>query len=541
MNRNQTRVIALLSAAIILMAFLLSNRFWVRIDMTHNRAYTLSEVSRNLHREITDLVTITYFVSDRLTRAHPLPREIADLLREYEVHSRGRIRFVQRDPAREGVQRAVEELGIIPHPIRLVERNETTVATIYSGILIEYLDREAVIPVVFALDTLEYDVSSRIRSLVRNVEREIGILVGDAHRQLNSDYLNLHRELFFAGFRVRSISPGEPIPPGLPALFVLGGAEDLDEYSLYLIDRFIRGGGNVLFAVNGVFVDIMGNLDARHIHDGGLLAMLANYGVVVQQALVLDNSALNISFQTRSETTVFFHTMRYPHWVAVQPHSANDEHPITARFGGLDLFWANPLELFPPPGITAEPLFFTSDQAWLQSQSFVTNPNLFEFFAEEAYETMGRQILGASLSGVFPGAFEGRPRPLRPGMDNGADEELLELPVQGRPARILVVGDSNFAGHMMEVNRSEERNLSFLIRAADWLSNEDDMVAIRRRESLTGRLDLITDPQRRDAVMNFSRSLNTIVIPLGVILTGIILLVRRKTKTKNIKGQTGDV
>ena len=546
MNRNQTRIIAILYAAIILLVFLLSVRFWTRLDLTRSKAYTISEVSRNLYKEISDQVTINYFVSDRLMQAHPMPGEITDLLREYAAHSRGKIRFVRKDPAKAGLVDVVEELGIMPQQIRLAEKNETTVATIYSGILIEYLDNEACIPVVFSLDTLEYDLSTRIRSLVRNAEREIGLMVGDAYKQLNTEYGLLYEELYMSGFRVRLINPGDDIPPGLPALFVLGGAEDLDEYCQYLIDRYIMGGGNVFFALDGVFVDTRGSLEARAVRDKGLLAMLVNYGVVIRQSLVLDKLALNFTFQSQSGNMRIVQTVRYPQWIGLQEQNANPEHPLASNFAGLDLYWASPLELYPPPGISASPLFSSSADAWQQTDRFITNPNYLDQFGLEMEETRGRKVLGASLSGIFPSAFEGRPKPLREGA--GDNEEALndayteeDPPVIRKAARILVVGDSDFAGTMMQVNRGEDRNLIFLIRAADWLSNDEDMVSIRRREATTGRLDRITDRDKRDAVMTLSRTINTIIIPLGVILAGVVLIWRRSIRRNRIRGRAGDV
>jgi ABC-type uncharacterized transport system involved in gliding motility auxiliary subunit len=109
--------------------------------------------------------------------------------------------------------------------------------------------------VVFSLDTFEYDISSRLRSLIRDTWRELGVIVGDAYKQWNADYALLNRELVLAGFRIRLISPNEEVPHGLSALFVLGGAEDLDEHALFHIDEYVHGGGNVLFAVDGIFVD----------------------------------------------------------------------------------------------------------------------------------------------------------------------------------------------------------------------------------------------------------------------------------------------
>ncbi|MDR1803074.1 MAG: GldG family protein [Treponema sp.] len=552
MNRNQARIIALLSAAIILLLFLLSGRLWFRLDLTRNKAYTISEVSKNLYRKIADQVTVTYFVSERLSRAHPMPGEIGDLLREYAAHSRGKIRFIQKDPSDAEVAGGLEGIGIAPQQIQLVEKNEVTVATVYSGILIEYLDRESVIPVVFSLDTLEYDISSRIRAMVRNVDREIGVIVGDAHKQWSTEYRFLYSEFILSGFRVRLINPGEEIPADLPTLFVLGGAGDLDEYSQYLIDRYIVGGGNVFFALDGVLVD-MNTLEARAVQDKGLLTMLANYGVVLRPALVLDATPLTMRFQTQSGYTTYIQTIRYPQWLGVREDGGNPDQPLTARFDGLDLYWASPLELYPPPGVDGEILFTTSDEAWLQDQWLIASPMYLQYFAEEADETWGTKILGASLSGIFPSAFEGRPRPLREGetspegavsLEGAASLEgevsgevlfsggaLYDPPVVKKPARIIVVGDTDFAGDLMQTNRGEDRNLGFLIRVADWLSNDEDMVAIRGRVGLAGRLDRIVDEEKRDMVMALSRTINTIVIPLGVIAAGFFFVLKRKTKT----------
>ncbi|MCL2319762.1 MAG: GldG family protein [Treponema sp.] len=529
MNRNQARVIGILSIAAFVLAFLLNGRLWFRLDLTRNKTNTISEVSRNLYREIPDRVTITYFVSDRLALAHPLPGEIAGLLREYAAYSRGKIRFIQKDPARANLPGKVEELGIAPQQIQVVEKNESTLATVYSGILIEYLDRESVIPVVFSLDTLEYDLSSRIRSLVRNTERELGVIVADSYKQWSTEYALLNRELVLSGFKVRLIQSGDEIPGTLPALFVLGGAEDLDEHTLPLIDRYITGGGKVLFALDGIFVNTQGSLEARAVRDKGLLAMLAHYGVVVRPALVLDKTALTLTFQTRNGNSTVIRSVKYPEWIGIPQGAGNPGQSLAANFGGLDLYWASPLELSPPPGVTAEVLFSSTSGAWLQTENFITDPNMISRFEDEADKTRGTKILGAALSGVFPRAYEDTPK--ASGGSTGsagtnAPGESQGLPLQKKASRIIVVGDSDFAGPLMQVSRGEGRNLEFLIRAAEWLSSDDDIIAIRSRGG-EGRLDRITDIEKRNRAMAFSRGINTVVVPLGVIIAGLFLVWRR--------------
>ena len=516
-KKKEALVITLLSLLIFLLAFMLSGRLWFRLDMTRDGAYTISDLSRNLYREISDRVTITYFVSPRLAASHPMPKAVADLLEEYAAHSRGRIRFIQRDPAGAGLSAVVEGLGIIPWQIQVTERNETILATVYSGILIEYLDREDVIPLVFSLDTLEYDLTFRIRSLLRNTSRDLGIIVGDPYMDLSTDFSLLNNTLILSGFRPLLIDTGSWIPTSLPALFVLGGVESLDEYYLRPIDEYIQAGGNVLFALNGVIVDTWGSFEARTAIDMGLLPMLANYGVLVQRALVLDTTSLNLTFQMQGATGTQVQSVRYPPWIAVQWQGINQNHPVSSRALGPDFFWPSPLELHPPQGVNADVLFTTSREAWLQTENFITNPNTVSEFEYERGQTRGTKILAAALSGIFPGAF--------------ADNSTSAM---NRHSRIIVAGDVNFAGPLMQTSGSEDRNIEFFISSAIWLSGQDDLLPLRNRGS-TGRLDRVTDPEARDVFMSFSRALNTFAVPLAVIIIGFIIYRKRQS----MKGRQG--
>jgi ABC-type uncharacterized transport system involved in gliding motility auxiliary subunit len=527
MKRKYALLCALLSTAAFILVLMISSRLWFRLDLTKNKAYTISEVSRKLYTEISDQVRITYYVSDRLASAHPMPAEISDLLREYAAHSRGKIKYLRQDPVKADLAQAVEELGIIPQDFRAVEKDERTFATVYTGILIEYLDRREVLPVVFSLDTLEYDLSSRIRSLVRERVREAGVILGDAGRQWPGDYGLLNQELLFAGYQIRVLNPGDEIPDSLPMLFVFGGAEELDEWALYRIDRYIRGGGKALFALNGVFVDFQGGLEVRPVQDKGLLAMLAGYGVVVRPVLALDSQALDLGYQIRNRNGFIQQRLvRYPQWIGILGENGNPLHPVTARFNGLDVYWASPLELNPPQGVAAEALFSTSPDAWLMTKEFNANPDMVHLFRAEAAETAGQKIIAAGLSGLFPPAFGGRPKPVR----EGSSEELPDLPPAPGTSRLIVVGDADFASSLMQATRGEGRNLDFLLKAADWLGSDDDIIRIRNRQAASGRLDRIRDQEKRAGAMKFSRTVNVILIPLGVIIAGVVLALRRRLK-----------
>ncbi|MDR2494578.1 MAG: GldG family protein [Spirochaetaceae bacterium] len=522
MTEKQCTLITVLTVAALVLGLLVSGRLWFRLDLTKSRAYTMSRASRTIRAEIPDRVQITYYLSDKLAAMYPQPGEITDFLREYAAYSRGKIRLTVRDPVKAGLTGAVQELGIRPTQLRITEEAEATSALVYTGITVEYLDKVEVLPLVFSLETLEYDITSRIRALVREVKREVGVIVGDGTKQWAADYEYLNLMLVQGGFEVRVIPPGDEIPDTLPALFVLGGAEDLDEWALYRIDRYIQGGGNALFAVSAVSVNVQTS-EAAALADGGLLSMLSRYGVSVKSALVMDKAALLLTYQVPTPFGIpIQQQVRYPHWVEVL--NGSKDHPLTANFGGVELFWPNPLELSPPEGVEAQALFTSTEEAWLMTKDFAIAPQTASYLFEgEAPDTKGVKVLGAVLTGVFPGYFAGQPKPVR----EGSGEELPAMPPAPRKARVMVIGNTEMAANVSYAYTSRVSDLNFLVSAAGWLGDDEDIIAIRTRQGL-GQLNKITDPRKRLRAEVFAQGINVAVVPLSLVIAGLVAARRRR-------------
>jgi len=542
MTKKQVIIITALSIVAFILALMVSGRLWLRLDLTKNKAYTISKVSRNLRKELPDPVNITYYLSNKLRTVTPIPGEIEDTLREYAAYSRGKIRLTVRDPLKAGLSK-VDELGLLPMQVQTVEQDNASLVTVYSGIIIEYLDRIDIMPWVISTDTLEYDLTSRIRALINDSERQLGVIVGDGFRQWKEDFGYLEATLAEAGYRARLISAGDEILENLPALFVLGGVEDMDDWALYRIDRYIQQGGKVLFAVKGVFIDtVYGSIEARFYQNQTLLDMIASYGVIIRPELALDRTALTLQYQTRTPSgATQYRIMRYPLWIGVLSENGNVKHPVSSGFTGLDLYWASPLELAPPSYVEAAVLFTSTPQAWSMKDVFYTSPEVPYLLEVEASETRGVKILGAALNGTFPSFFRGSAKPVR----EGSEEELPDMPNNIKESRIIVVGDTDFATNMINTTQAK-KNLDFLLRAADWLANDDDIIGIRSRQPQVGRFDKITDAKKRAAVMKIIQVVNVGLIPLLVIIAGLVIASRRKTRArdtelKSVKEKDDDV
>ena len=529
MTKRQTTIISAIIIVVIALCFMVSKRLWFRIDLTKGKLYTISQVSRNLHKDIPDQVRITYYLSDKLKAIHPMPGEIEDLLREYVSYSRGKIQLSIIDPAKANITAQIEQIGILPQQIQTVEQDQASIMTVYTGILIEYLDEEpAKIPVVFSLETLEYDLTSRIRSLVRGSPRTLGVIPGNNPNRFNEDYRTLQGTFYQADYQIRIIPPGQEIPDSISALLVLGGVENFDEAALYHIDRYIQMGGKALFTVKSVHIEIESGLNARKLTDNGLLGMLSFYGVTVQPEIVMDRSALMMQYQTSSQPGITqYRITRNPQWVRILGDNGNPAHPASSQFSGLDLYWANPLLLHAPENIEAEYLFTTTPDAWLMREPFSTNPDIPYLLERDAPQTRGSHIIGASLTGIFPSWFDGMPKP-----ESAEEMELPDMPLEAQPARIIVIGETEFITSFLGATNGYS-NFDFLLRAAGWLSNDDDIIGIRSREASSGRLDKIIDDQKRSSAMRLGQLINVYMVPLLVIVAGIFFALRRRLKARS--------
>ena len=518
-TRAQRLVLIALVVADILLAAAVGARFFARLDLSRNRMYTLSSTSKRIVGSLPEQLSVTYYVSDKLRGRYPFPAQIEDLLNEYATYARGKMTVTVVDPSRARRPIQPEQLGIVAQQMQVVEREEINLATVYSGIVVQYLDRSESLPFVADLSTLEYDLSSKIRAVVSNKRKVVGILLGDSQKSLEQNFRSLQQELS-VHFPLRPVEKGKEISPEISVLFLIGN-KDLDEADMFPVDQFIMRGGRVLFAVNSVDVNLAAGLSATVNQKKAAADMLAGYGVRVRDELVLDALNQRISFRVQANQ---FMVVNYPHWVTVADRYVAKDNPITSRFAGLDLYWPCALEVVERPGVKAKPIVSTTPEAWTMQSPFETNPALSALYARQGGQR-SQLPLAVTLSGTFSSYFSARPLPTRPGEAPPKGPLLTKSP----ETRIVVVGDADFASDMIQYTQAAY-NMSFLSNCAEWLSQEDDLLAIKTRAQVDTRLARIQDPARKAAAMRASQVLNVALVPLCVVAAGVVRLLMRGRK-----------
>jgi ABC-2 type transport system permease protein len=147
----------------------------VRADLTEQREYSLSPVTRDLLQNLQEPLLIRAYFSER---THPLlaplvPR-ISDMLSEYEVAGGGQVNVEVIDPALypELEAEANQTYGIRPTPFQIAGRYEASVVNAYFDILIRYGDQNEVISFSDLIEVESYrDGQTEVK--LRNLEYDL--------------------------------------------------------------------------------------------------------------------------------------------------------------------------------------------------------------------------------------------------------------------------------------------------------------------------------------------------------------------------------
>ena len=498
-NKIKQIILLVLVSALFAVIGLNSTRFFKRLDLTENKSFTISDISKEIIRTIPGNVQITYFLSDKIKNITPVASEIEDLLYEYSANSRGHVAVTVLDPVKTNTAKKAETLGVQSQQIEVYEKNEQSFAMVYSGITVQYLDQVETIPFILNLETLEYEITYKIRKLVENLNTKIGVIIGDNRKTIENSYSFLGDKLS-ASFEMEELQHGKEITDDYSGIVILGG-KDLTESDLLQVDEYIMRGGKVLFCIDGVEVEMTRNLETTVLEDAPVFKMLEKYGIKINRDLVLDKYARRIPLRGSFP-------MLYPQWVSVAAENVSKENPVTSRFSGLDLLWTSSVELTDNSGIKGEVLLSSSDQAYSMTENISANPYEVNGLASNENLERGKVDFAYVLSGKFKSFFTEKESP-----EN----------------RMIVIGDSDFASDVIRYSDSPF-NIVFLENAVEWLAIDDSLLTIKTRDKRDMRLNKIQIPEQKVKAILFVYFINIVLIPAAVVAFGVIRFIRRKGK-----------
>lgn len=179
-SQSYTKYIKLLLYIVVIALINLAGiTLFFRADLTDNRIYSLSDVSRKVVATLTEPMTVKVFFTKNLPAPHNNTElYLRDLLNEYALYNRKqfRVQFYDVSPESEGIsetarlnRETAREYGIDPVQIQVVEKDEIKFTQAYMGLVLIHGDIIERIPTIISTDGLEYRLTSAIQKLNNKV------------------------------------------------------------------------------------------------------------------------------------------------------------------------------------------------------------------------------------------------------------------------------------------------------------------------------------------------------------------------------------
>ena len=146
-----------------------------RIDLTQDRTYSLSSATEKIVAGLDEPLLIRGYFSDKThPKLAPLVPQIRDLLEEYRIAGRGKVRveFVDPSDSDDAKREAKERFGIDPTSLRFASKNEKSVINAYFAIAVEYGDQHAVLGLDDLITVRVLDVGD-VEITLRNLEYQL--------------------------------------------------------------------------------------------------------------------------------------------------------------------------------------------------------------------------------------------------------------------------------------------------------------------------------------------------------------------------------
>jgi len=528
LNRNQEKALSsslslVLVIGILVLVNSLAARYFWRLDLTRNKAFTLSQASKNLVGGLEDrLLVKAYFTDDLPAPYNEYRRQLEDTLAEYSMYGKGRFdyEFINPNKSMDYEQEAMA-YGVQPMQFNVIEADEYRVKTGYMGLVILYEDKSEVVPFISEVETLEYALTSRFQKITSPRQLKVGFYYEEDSTPQLLENLEIVSQPLSEIYDLVYVDPSE-IDTTLDVLVLAGVQSGLSDYALYRIDQAVMHGVKVLFMHDLAMINAQG-FQVMPI-ESGLEKLLGHYGIELGSSFVADLQAKRISVQSQQGAYTISNIIDYPF---IPVSSDLGESVITSNLGQLTLPFVTSLSISPNrvDQLQVDTLARSSDNSWLVQNIYDINP--FQQFSPGSEK--GPFDLALAVQGDFTSFFQGEMPPARPADSANAGFEGLEEIDQiddVQAARMLLVGSSNaiMSGFVMD-----NTMVDFFLNAIDWLAQSDTLISIRSRAAGVTPLRDIGENSR-----NMIKYAIILGLPVFVAISSLVIFRFRKKRTQRV-------
>ncbi|MDX1952262.1 MAG: Gldg family protein [Verrucomicrobiota bacterium] len=481
---------------ILVAVYVISSAAAVRVDLTEENLYTLSQGTKDILKKLDTPVELRFYS----TQGKEMPVElktyaqrVEDLLNEYRKAANGQLIVKKFDPQPDSdAEEAASFDGVEGQQINFGEK-------IYLGIAINMLDSKLALPFLDPRRErlLEYDLTRAIANVSNPKKPIIGVMSGlPVFGEFNPMAMRMGQGgqsspwVFISelkrDFEVREVQmTSEKIDDDIQALVVVH-PKNISEKTQYAIDQFVLRGGKLI-----TFLDPYSVVDSNSSPGQNPMQAAASGGSNMEKllkswGLQYDPGKVVADMVFRTRINRGQRPEEAPAVLSLTGEAVNTNDVATSQIDTLLLPFSGAFSGTPAEGLTQTVLIHSS------SQSQLVDRFMAQFSGEQTmkdFSSSGKELaLAVRLNGKFKTAFpEGVPAG-ESTQDTNAPAGLKEGSKEGV---VVLIADSDllfdqFAAQVQEVFGQRlviprNGNLNLIQNLVEQLSGDPSLITIRSR------------------------------------------------------------
>ncbi len=544
----------ILALVIIISLNLIGSIYFFRIDMTAEKRYSLTNSTKELLRELDDIVYFkVYLEGDFPAGFRRLSNQSREILEEFRAYSDYvHYEFINPLQASDSEQREANindlmKKGLSPTQLQVKADDASSQQLIFPAALVSYKGYE--VPVQLLQDqigmehenilnnsvqALEYNFATAIRQLITEKKPIVGFLsdIGEPHPKYLAD-IKMSLSDFYTVRDIKIDSSYSPLKD-LETLIIPKPRKEFTEDSKFLIDQYIMQGGSCLWLIDPVFADMdslktnpetIGMYWPLNIDD-----MLFRYGVRFNPDLLKDLHSVPIPVTTgmvgnRPQISL----VSWHFFPMITPIS---NHPIVKNLNAIKTEFVSSIDTVGTPSVKKTVLLETSSFTRIMNTPARISLDILHNPPDESLFKAGPQAIAVLLEGEFESIYRNR---LNPGVtlpDN------LEIKEYSNPTKMIVVSDGDIILNQLNAQgqpyplgydkylNENFGNRDFILNAINYLANDPSIMEARNKEV---RLRLLDKTKVKANSLKLQLA-NTLLPVLIIVIFGLIRFWIRKGK-----------
>ncbi|MGC8867088.1 MAG: GldG family protein [Elusimicrobiales bacterium] len=482
MKKNIIKISLVVFAVIIVNAIF--SYISLRIDLTKSKIYSLSNGTKDILKKIEDNLFIDLYYSQDLPAQIAANRDYAiSLIRDYVTYSRGKIRFsgikIKNDDQEAKKQAINEGITAVRFDVISKEKFEQTEGVI--GIVMRYRDKKEVIPFLSDISNLEYELSSRINSMIKDRKNKIYFITdagGLSSYRLSQDIisqLSSNYEIEDSSLNSLYSSSSE-----ITACYI-APSSFLDEKSLYYLDQLLVRGIRIFIAYDRKYT----SLESFFTRDNstGIEKILEANGIKIKNTLILDKNSQAIQIGFRQGFFLITNIVKYPFFILSQ--DINRNHPTAREVYSLTMPFASPIEVSTSTSLSITGVVSSSKYSWAKKENSYISIYPFQDFSPSNDDLKGPFSIAISAKGRFVSHFD---KDIE--VKNGKKKEILKVIKKGEKEGLLYLVSTSKFIHQENLN---PENAQYFFNILNYISEDEALLSIRLKKSIFVPLNEIKD------------------------------------------------